>query len=254
MLSIPKVQAQSDSTIYESVRLGYRYHFFDSQLADWHDSFIGLKFQKDAWTVLPSMTLARRFEKNSIYLEGDVYRTLKNEDYLNMGGGWSPGEIFVRQQLYFEYYNPFGKWEHSVGVRWMNFSGTGDLGVLTASLSRYYGAMLTSLRLNGAFGLNDTDYTNYTIILSHRYYLGDVKYIGLRGSYGFDNNLILLGDRNNQSSSDASQYTIGMEYNSNRKKRSEIKFAYDWTHYSFEFIDRNQHTLSIYFTLHDRFE
>lgn len=248
------MQAQSDSTVYESVQLGYRYHFFDDQLSDWHDVIVGMKFQKKRWVLLPAITLAQRFDKQSWYLEGDSYKTLKNGDYLNLGVGFSPGKIFVQNQLYAEYYNPFKKWEHSLGLRWMRFSETGNVAVVTSSLSKYYGSMLTSIRINGAYGLDGVGFSNYTAILNHRYYLTDIQYVGLRSSYGFDNTLLLFSDLSNRDVSDAHQFTLGIEYKTDRKKRKEWKIAYDWTHYDFGDRNRNQHTISFFFTINDRYE
>lgn len=245
--------AQSDSTVYESAKFGYRYHFFDEQFSDWHDGVVELKFVKDQWTFLPRMTVGQRFDRQSWLAELDVYKTLKNGDYINFGAGHSPGTIFVKNQLNFEYYNPFGEWEHSLGVRWMQFNQTGDVGAFTGSLSRYYGAMLTSVRLTVAYGL-ENDFSNYTVAMNHRYYLSDIKFIGIHGAYGLDNRLILLSDRSNFSVGDANLLNVGLDYNSERVKRHEWRFAYDWTLYNFESSTRNQHTISIFYTLHDRHE
>ena len=241
-----------DSTFYSYTKIGYEYDFFFEQLSDWHNLTAEAKFQKEGFTFLPRITLGQRFDQSSFLLESDFYKSFENKDYVMAGFGLSPGSIFVKNQLTAEYYNPFEKWEHSIGLRWMNFDNTGSLGILTGSISRYYGSFLTSIRGNFAYGFKEDKFNNYSVILTHRYYFSDSGYIGLLGAYGYDPNLIIISDQSFVTDSKPNQVTIGASLVSTTKKNKQWTVSYQWTHYDFIVSKRQQHAISLYLTLHER--
>ncbi len=243
---------QRDSTFYSYTKIGYEYDFFNQQLNDWHNLTAEVKFERNQFTFLPRLTLANRFDQSSFLFESDFYKSFDNRDYIMAGFGLSPGSIFVKNQLTLEYFNPFGKWEHSIGLRWMNFENTGSLGVITGSLSRYYGSFLTSLRGNFAYGFKEDNFNNFAIILTHRYYFSDSGYIGLLGAYGYDPNLILISDQNIDLSGKPDQLTLGASLHTSNNKNKQWTLSYQWINYDFVVYERQQHSISLFITLHER--
>ncbi len=251
-LSLVSVNAQKTDRelfAYEYTKLGYRLDLFDQTLSDWQSGILEMKFKGQAWTLLPRLTLSNRFDQFGWMLEQDIYIEFKNEDYLYLDGAFSPDRIFPQGKLGVEYNNPFGTWEHAIGVRWMRFDQTGSVGLLTASLSKYYGSWLTSLRGVGAYGFETNQFANYAVILSHRYYLSDIEYAGLNASYGYDPSVIVLLDNSGSVKGNPSQLTLGVTYHSDYKNRLRWNASYEWTRYDFVSNERIQHTLRLFFTL-----
>lgn len=241
--------AQEKPIILHSTSAGYTFDTFDKQLSNWHTGRVELNFKNDQWTLLPRLSLANRFDQSGFMLEGDAYRHLRNKDYLYFNAGFSPSDIFVQTRISAEYFNPFQKWEHSIGMRWMTFKETAALGVLTGSISRYYGAHLSSLRLNGAYGFERNDFVNYALQYSHRYYLGDIKYIGFNASYGYDTNLLLISDQSGLTRDNPDLFSLGVSYQSDRNRNKQFSVGYGFTRYNFVRYNRLQHSISFSISL-----
>ena len=252
LVSSFSIAQQGDTTFYSYTKLGYEYSFFNQQLSDWHNLTAEVKFKKNNFTLIPRLTFANRFDQSSFLLESDFYKSFENKDYIMAGFGLSPGSIFVKNHLVLEYFNPFGKWEHSIGLRWMNFENTGSLGVITGSLSRYYGPFLTSIRGNFAYGFTEDNFNNFAVILTHRYYYSDSGYIGLLGAYGYDPKLVLISDQTIEISGKPDQLTLGASLNSTTRKNKQWTISYQWINYDFVVSQRQQHSISLFLTLHKR--
>lgn len=254
LLSLPfhilAQDADQNTPVYQWVKVGYQHDLFDKALSDWNSGIVEAKFEKDSWSVLPRLTLTNRFDQFGWQLETDVYKKFKNKDYLYLDGGFSPDPIFPRAKLGAEYYNPFGgSWEHSVGVRWMNFHSGKNIGLITASLTKYYGKWLSSVRGIGAYGFDSNEFANYAVVLNQRYYFTDAKYLGLSGSYGYDPSLIVLIDNSGTTKGNPSQLSFAINFQSDFNQRRRWNAAYEWTRYDFVTSERIQHTIKLFFTL-----
>ena len=244
------LMAQETSTIsYHSTTAGYTLDVFDSQLSNWNTGRVEMNFRNEKWSLIPRLYVANRFDKNGFLLEGDAYKHFANTDYLYLNAGFSTSDIFVQSKLSAEYFNPFDSWEHSIGIRFMTFKETSAVGVLTGSLSRYCGSHLSSIRLNGAYGFENNDFVNYAAIYQHRYYLGDVKYIGFSASYGYDTTLLLISDQTGVDRDNPDQLSLGINFQSDQKKRRQWNVGYSFTRYNFVNYNRIQHTINLSFTL-----
>ena len=235
----------AQDTLLAKTRLSYQFDFFDESLPNWNTGEIEFTFVKDSFTVLPRVTLTRRFETNGALFEADVYKTFKNGDYINFGLGYSPVILFPRTKANFEYYNPFAKsWEYSLGIRILTFEEAGLVGVGTASLSRYYGSFLTILRANVAYGVDARGFNGMGGVVTHRYYIGDVEYLGAFASFGYDASLIAVTENLNFGES-PNQVSAGLIYLTETKSRRQFEFGYYWTRFNFSDRSRNQHTLRV---------
>lgn len=238
-----------DSLISKS-KATYQYDFFNEDIPNWNTAELELTLLSKAYTILPRITLTRRFGKNGLKLETDVYKKLKNEDYINFGVGYSPVDIFPRAKVNFEYYNPFAKtWEHSLGVSVLSFETSGWVGVGTASLSKYYGSFLTILRGNVAYGEDANGFTGAGGVLMQRYYINDVKYLGVFGAYGYDASLLAVIE-NLRFGESPDQISVGILYQADRKRNGQWDFSYSWTRYNFKTRSRDQHTLRVSYAIH----
>ncbi len=242
---------ESDPTKFtaEYYRAGYTFDVFDDQLSDWHTGYVGIKISNEIWQFLPGINVGQRFDQTGINIQTETYRSFSNKDYLQIDLDYSPDAIFPTFRAGIEYYNPFGEWEHSLGVRYLKFETTGALVLVSKSLSKYYGNNLSIIRLNGAWAFDGGDFTNYGAFLQHRYYFSDSKYLAFFGSYGFDTSLILVGDNASISSNDPYLVSLGAKYETDFNKRKKWQFIYTWTRYDFQVTERNQHTLSVFFIL-----
>lgn len=247
-------QEKPVNKFYRYAKFGYSFDVFTGGISNWHTGLLELKFQKEGWQFLPGATFSNRFDQNGLLTKLDIYKSFDNNDYMLFDMGFSPNSIFPNSKLGVEYYNPFGMWEHSVGVRWLSFDQTGDLGLLTASLSRYYGAFLTILRLNAATGLAGSDLFSFGGLLQHRYYLSNKQYLGLLASYGYDASLFVIQDNVGfvPGEENPYQFTLGLDYRSATRNEKTWNFQYKWTHYNFIAFQRNQHTVGIFLTLHSK--
>ncbi len=249
IFAFPATAQKAEGIFLEHVKAGYRVDLFD-QLSNWNGGHVELQFKRDSLILIPRVTLANRFERTGVFSELEVYKLFRNGDYLSLDFGFSPDVIFPNFKAGIEYYNPFSTWEHSVGVRLLRFDGVGNVGVLTASLSKYHGSFLSILRGNLAYSEQSAQFTNFGGLFQERYYLSDVSYVGLYAAYGYDPSILILSQNEGISTGkNPYQYTIGGLYQSRYFKRFAFTLSYEYTGYEFVNFRRSQHTISIVVTL-----
>lgn len=232
----------------EYLRFGLRYDRFSNDLSDWVTGTVSYRFQRNTFQFIPSLTLSERFDRTGLLAEIDVYKKFANKDYLNIAGGVSTSSIFPTRRATIEYFNPFGKWEHSVGVTYTHFTNFGDLFTVIASLSKYHGNWLSTLRLYVAFQ-PDEQLNNLSFYNENRYYVSDNSYFSFSLRYGFDTNFISVIDNSDALITAPSVlYGVGLGYNSVIKNYMQWKLTAEWSRYDFEVFDRYQYSLSLYLT------
>lgn len=247
---LSSTEANGQDSLLTKTKVSYQFDIFNEEVPNWNSIELEASLNKGRYLILPKITLTRRFDENGIQVETDVYKTLRNKDYINFGAGYSRVVIFPRLKANFEYYNAFAKtWEYSIGMRGFSFENTGLIGVGTASVSKYYGSFLSILRGNITYGKDASGFTGAGGVLTQRYYLGSAKYIGLFGAYGYDASLIAVTE-NLRFGESPDQVSAGIMYQTDRKKNGQWDFSYSWTRFNFSNRGRDQHTFRISYSIY----
>lgn len=135
---------------------------------DWREAEIDLKVRQ--WVFRAAH--GRRFGLNDDQLEVEAYPRIGAKSYAYLNAGFSPdGDLYPKSRFGAEIFGGFGKgYEASIGFRRLNFDDA--VNIATASLSKYYGDWLFTLRGYHSDGSNSEQ------LLVRRYF--GANYVGVR--------------------------------------------------------------------------
>lgn len=243
---------QGDSTTIvpakpkQQLFLSHEYSFFDRDLVDWHTSTIGARWTKNSWVLLPKFSVANRFSENGWLIEPEAYKKLKSGDYIYLMAGGSPSTIFYRYSGAFEYYNPFKEvWEHSAGVRYMQFQNDVQIGLITASVSKYSGRFLSILRAGAGYSFNLETLAAVFGTFQQRYYHSDDAYSTLFFSYGYDPDILLFTSQKNFDINKVQVMGVGLNTFQRLSNHWLILGQLEYQYYTFSNFNRNQYSAAL---------
>lgn len=245
-LSALSVHASEDSLaqLRNRISVGYEYSVFNRDLSPWNTAFVEGKFRAKSWVVVPKFSFSQRFDNNGYLLESEFYRKFESKDYLMLQAGGTSSDIFYRLRANAEYYNQFKKvWEHSFGGVYMLFPDTVSIGYGTASLSRYYGNFLTTLRLNGGASSNSETPYFFNVSLRQRLYHSKVTYTGITLGYGYDPVINVINNNADFLSKQASTVNVSLETVQRLSGKYLISGNIAYTHFDFGLNQRDQFSI-----------
>jgi len=230
------------------LRFGLRYDLFSQGLSDWTTGSIEYNFSRNSFQLIPRLTFSNRFDRTGLLAGFDIFKTFANRDYLNASGAIATSSIFPTRRATVHYFNPFGKWENSVGLSFTHFTNFGDFFTVIAGLSRYYSNWLSTVRTYLAIQ-PEQQINNLSFYNENRCYLTNYSYFSFSFRYGFDSNFISVIDNSDLEDTVSSVlYGAGLTYNSPVKKYFQWKLQMEWSRNDFELFERDQYTLSLFLT------
>lgn len=159
------------------VGLAVTYDRFDRTFDPWRTTALSLGHRFDFGTVIGRVTRATRFGESGNQVEVDSYPHLGEGTYAYLNAGYSSAGIFPASRFGAELYHNFPKGiEASLGMRHLHFKST-NVNIYTASLGKYWGDWLFTLRANTTPGSAGASRSGS---FAARRYFGDADtYVGL---------------------------------------------------------------------------
>ncbi|WP_170864383.1 YaiO family outer membrane beta-barrel protein [Fodinibius roseus] len=164
------------------VSISYRYDYFTDTFDPWEFGEFALSRQTPVGPVIGRVQYARRFGSNGAQFNIDAYPSIANGLYAYVSGGYSESSIYPRYRFGFSLYKALpASFELSAGMRYLDFS-TSQTDIYTASLAKYEGSYLVTLRSN--YVPSQGGNSKSINLLMRRYFGSATAYISVTGGYG----------------------------------------------------------------------
>ncbi|MFS4468317.1 YaiO family outer membrane beta-barrel protein [Maribacter sp. 2210JD10-5] len=187
-------------------------------------SSIGYGRKTEYGTIIGRVNYSNRFETNGIQYEVDLYPKISKTFYAYLNYGYSDATIYPGHRAGAELYANLPKAkEASLGMRYLNFSGT-NVAILTGSFGLYKGNYYFSLRPyitpqpTGNWGASGA-------LLVRKYFKDGDNYLGLDAGMGYSaelNQFIVDGELLSETQLFLESQRLRLEYQFSNKKGNNV--------------------------------
>lgn len=230
---------QKEDALKNYISIGHEFAHFDKDFKPWNTTHLENKLTLQQSVFVTRISFANRFQQNGWSINEEFYQKFKSKDYMMLQAGFSPSLIFSNYYFGGEYFNSFSKvWEHSAGLKHIQFSGTPAIWLVNLSLSKYTGRHLSILKANIGYQ-NGASLQTLGGSLQHRYYHTDQSYSSIFAGYGFNPSLNLFNAAGVNISQNTT-FNCGIKTIQQFSKRWAIEGQLEYLWYDFGAIERQQ--------------
>lgn len=166
---------------YEA-KISYRTDQFTDVFDPWHFGILQLRRSTPIGSIIGRVRYGSRFATNGVQYEVDAYPSITKGLSAYLNAGYSSSSIFPQYRFGISLYKSLPRsFQIEGGLRYLDFESS-QVTIYTASLSKYYGSYLFTVRTYIRPSTSGTS-TSFGLLL-RRYFGGPDTYIELNGSGG----------------------------------------------------------------------